>query len=504
VYATTATLLTMFFLLCIRIDITIEETLFALQLATRVRKITTNSQLQRNTNLKNLDAEMRKLKIELRDAHKKTTMLGSALLEAKKNAKKAQEKEKAVVTTAQVVPVSMAQQQHQVQMLEIKFKIAEEARKSAEQSTHQQKRNVTELTNKLAEAKESRDRAATELEVTQKSLRRTVEMARKITAEYSKLVKVHHSKSRDEENINESEDYAKESSLINMATLIDNELDILQSTTPPDSASRKSYTSNGQSSESKFGSDRYYDLDSRSPVKERTRFHQQFESASMVVPLGKTSASTDRNSEGRWTSQGYSASSGETTRRSSAPYGRSVSTTRVQRSTTQSSFGSPVASANSRPSSRSTVRSSSRGLLCAKKPFLVSEKGFTFNENVSSSDCYLMIGSVRSASTGGVPNSPPLQSRVGRFDRSRSSSMGYGESGLRSASASSTRQLQRRDSKLSESEFEDGVSLLSGSNQSMGQYSLNSLNARVMSITERTQLALKKHQVRQRKAFHCS
>ena len=99
-YATTATLLTMFLLLCIRIDITIEETLFALQLATRVRKITTNSQLQRNTNLKNLDAEMRKLKIELRDAHKKTTMLGSALLEAKKNAKKAQEKEKAVVTTA--------------------------------------------------------------------------------------------------------------------------------------------------------------------------------------------------------------------------------------------------------------------------------------------------------------------------------------------------------------------------------------------------------------------
>lgn len=334
--------------------------MFALQLATRVRKITTNSQLQRNTNLKNLDAEMRKLKIELREAHKKTTILGSALLEAKKSAKKAQEKEKAVVTTTQVMPVSLAQQQHQVQMLEIKFKIAEEARKSAEQSIQQQKRNVTELTTKLAEAKESRERAATELEVTQKSLRRTVEMARKITAEYSKLVKVYHSKSR-EEDVNESEDYAKESSLINMATLIENELDILQSTTP-DTRSRKSYPSNGQSSESKFGSGSYNNLDSTSPVKERTRFNQQSASASMVMPLGKTSTtSSDRNSGGRWMTQGYSVTSGETSGRSSAPYGRSVSTTRVQRSTTPSSFGSPAASSNSRPSSRSTVRSSSRG-----------------------------------------------------------------------------------------------------------------------------------------------
>lgn len=340
-------------------DITIEETLFALQLAVRVRKITTNSQLQRNTNLKSLDAEMRKLKIDLKEANRKTTILGSALLEAKKLVKKAQEKEKAVVTTAPVVPVSIAQQQHQVQMLEIKYKIAEEARKSAEQSSQQQKRHATELISKLAEAKEAREKTAVDLELTQKSLRRTVEMARKITIEYSKLVKAHHTQPRDE-NGNDSADYVKESSLIDLTTMIENELDILQSTTL-ESRSRRSYTPNGRSSETKFESGRYRDTDFSSPMRESTRFHKHSASASMSMISGRSSLD-ERSSGGRWMGQSYSTTSGDTIRRSSAPYGRSVSSTRVQRSTTPNTFSSPVTANNSRPSSRGTIRSSSRGL----------------------------------------------------------------------------------------------------------------------------------------------
>lgn len=344
----------------ISIDITIEETLFALQLATRVRKITTNSQLQRNTNLKNLDAEMRKLKIDLKEANRKTTILGSALLEAKKLAKKSQEKEKVVATTAQVVPASIAQQQHQVQILEIKFKIAEEARKSAEQTSQQQKRHAADLISKLAEAKEAREKTAVDLEITQKSLRRTVEMARKITTEYSKLVKAHHAQPR-EENGNDSADYVKESSLIDLTTLIENELDILQSTsTTLESRSRRSYTPNGRSSETKFESRRYHNQDFSSPIRDRTRFHKHSSSASMLMPSGRPSLD-ERSSGGRWMGQTYSTTSGDTSRRGSAPYGRSVSTTRVQRSTTPTSFGSPVAANNSRPSSRGTIRSSSRG-----------------------------------------------------------------------------------------------------------------------------------------------
>ena len=338
-------------------DITTEETLFALQLATRVRKITTNSQLQRNTNLKSLDAEMRKLKIDLKEANRKTTFLGSALLDAKKLVKKAQEKEKAV-TTAPVVPASIAQQQHQVQMLEIKYKIAEEARKSAEQSSQQQKRHATELTSKLAEAKEAREKTAVDLEITQKSLRRTVEMARKITIEYSKLVKAHHTQPR-EENGNDSADYVKESSLIDLTTLIENELDILQSTTL-ESTSRRSYTPNGRSSETKFESGRYRDTDFSSPMRESTRFRKHSASASMSMTSGRSSLD-ERSSGGRWMGQSYSTTSGDTIRRSSAPYGRSVSSTRVQRSTTPNTLSSPVAASNSRPSSRGTIRSSSRG-----------------------------------------------------------------------------------------------------------------------------------------------
>lgn len=93
---------------------------------------------------------------------------------------------------------------------------------------------------------------------------------------------------------------------------------------------------------------------------------------------------------------------------------------------------------------------------------------------------------MRSISTGGVPNSPPLPSRAARLDRNN---------GAQSANTNAST-TYRRDSKLSDSEFEDGISLLSGSIQSMCQSSLSSLNTRVMSISQRTELALRKHQVR--------
>ena len=348
-----------------------------MQLATRVRRITTSAQIQKNTNVKNLETEIRKLKLELKDANKKKDVLGGALLEAKKEAKKAQEKEKekASLSPVPAAPVSVSQQQHQQQLIEIKLRIAEDARKSAEQIAQQQKRQLAEYAAKLAEAREAREQTVADLETTQRSLKRTVEQAQKITAAYSKLAKLHAPGIGYEAEELKKSAFALEnelaSSLLTSSPLLEADLVLLRS---PNAKAARSITPN-PSCESKL--DNRYGLDST----------RNSLSATMPAPSGRPAAvrksgsavPSDRNS-GKWARQFHSpigssfaadefmeARSAEATS-SRSVNNRAVSATRAQRGMATTAFGfSPASSSaattcSSRHSSRGSSRSASASI----------------------------------------------------------------------------------------------------------------------------------------------
>lgn len=150
-------------------DVTLEETVFALQFATRVRKISFNGQAQKNFNNRNMELDLKKLKLELKESKKKITSMEETNIELKRDAKKSVEK--SLATT----------------QLEAKLKVLDEAKRAAEGVIQQLNRQVIDLTGKLQEEKSIRDQMSADLELTQRSMKKNVEQVKEKMVEIKKL-----------------------------------------------------------------------------------------------------------------------------------------------------------------------------------------------------------------------------------------------------------------------------------------------------------------------------
>ena len=157
-------------------DQTLDETVFALQFATRVRKISFNGQLQKSSNNRNAELDIKKLKLELKESKKKIASLEEAIVDMKRDAKKSVEKS---LTTTQ---------------LEAKLKVLDEAKRAAEGVIQQLNRQVIEITNKLHEEKSIRDQLSADLELTQRSMKKNMEQVKEKLIEIKKLNQIIKSK----------------------------------------------------------------------------------------------------------------------------------------------------------------------------------------------------------------------------------------------------------------------------------------------------------------------
>jgi len=512
------------------LDITVEETLFTLQLATRVRKITTSGHIQKNSNAKNLEAEIRRLKLELKDSNKKKMLLGGALLEAKKEVKKAQEK--VPLPAVQPVAASIPQQQHQIQIMEVRLKATEEARKATEAVMQQQKRQLAELTAKLKEEKDAREQTSMDLELTQRSLKKTIAQARKVTAEYSKQVKPQSQISGEGETND------------NAVVVLEDVFDALHNSMEDDLVWMNSSPQRSQStasSKKKPVGDATLETNRVSGTMPMPSFFpsdairaKQPSTSSMpppALPNKSTVTSPPSHRPGTPSSEivrGQTSHHSQSDEHPQSQNSRPVSATRPQRGS--SSFGfSPNTTSSSRPSSRGTVssvRSMSTGSVRSLTSSVAPPSGIPRNSNSSQSNATnSSINKVKTASSAlaaaaaftaqtvsgllsrTTPTSPAVSVPfVGRNSGGNiGTSVGGSGGGTRSVRSLSFNGMRKPNKNFDAVDENDNSSIYSGSNMSNNNSnngnvpsaaSLNSLSTRVSSVTQRTEMALKKHQVR--------
>jgi len=145
-------------------DLTFEESLFTLQFATRVRNINVGA-AQKQSNAKNLESSLKTLRNELKDAKKAKLASDEALLDLKKEQRKAP-------------PTAV---------MEAKLKSIEEARKAGEILMQQLNRQITECNVKLTDEKGEKEKLSNELTSTQRNLKKALEQLRDQTKENERL-----------------------------------------------------------------------------------------------------------------------------------------------------------------------------------------------------------------------------------------------------------------------------------------------------------------------------
>jgi hypothetical protein len=164
-------------------DLTSDESLFTLQFAQRVRNITLTT-AHRNISAKNLEISVKMLKSELRDVKKKKIALEELLAETKKDAKKALEKSSAP--------------------LESKIKQLEEAKRSQEFTIQNLQKQIHDLSSKIDDEKNSKQQSLFDLELTQRNLKRALEISKEYTAENDRISGILKTKEKELELLKEA------------------------------------------------------------------------------------------------------------------------------------------------------------------------------------------------------------------------------------------------------------------------------------------------------------
>jgi hypothetical protein len=147
-------------------DLTSDETLFTLQFAQRVRNITLTT-AHRNISAKNLEISVKVLKSELREVKKKKIALEELLVETKKDGKKALEKANGP--------------------LESKIKMLEDFKRTQETSVATLTKQIHDLNSKIDEEKNAKQQSLFDLELTQRNLKRALEISKEYTSENDRL-----------------------------------------------------------------------------------------------------------------------------------------------------------------------------------------------------------------------------------------------------------------------------------------------------------------------------
>jgi TolA-binding protein len=147
-------------------DLTSDETLFTLQFAQRVRNITLTT-AHRNISAKNLEISVKVLKSELREVKKKKIALEELLVETKKDAKKALEKANGP--------------------MESKIKALEDFKRTQETSVATLTKQIHDLNGKIDEEKNAKQQSLFDLELTQRNLKRALEISKEYTSENDRL-----------------------------------------------------------------------------------------------------------------------------------------------------------------------------------------------------------------------------------------------------------------------------------------------------------------------------
>lgn len=164
-------------------DLTFEESLFTLQFATRVRNITVGP-AQKQSNAKNLEAQMKVLKAELKEMKRSKQAVEDAMHELKKEQKK--------------VPPSA--------LMEAKLKTIEEARKAGEILMQQLNRQITECNVKLSDEKELKEQVTADLNLAQKNLKKALEQVKELTRANERLEMLIKKKENELEGLREQQE----------------------------------------------------------------------------------------------------------------------------------------------------------------------------------------------------------------------------------------------------------------------------------------------------------
>lgn len=158
----------------------LDETLFTLQFATRVRNINLGAAV-RYSNTKNLEVTAKNLRIEVKELKKKKALLEEALAEAKKEIKRAGEKSTAP--------------------LESKVKAMEEGKRAAELLAQQLTKQLQEVTNRVNEEKLHSDKLTEEVELIQKNFKKALDQIKELKAENDRVSAMLKSKERELESV---------------------------------------------------------------------------------------------------------------------------------------------------------------------------------------------------------------------------------------------------------------------------------------------------------------
>lgn len=150
-------------------DLTLDETLFTLGFASRVRNVSLGV-ARRNFNAKNLEESIKVAKAEAREMRKKRAILEESVLELKKQLKKTTEK--------------MSVQ------TDVRGKAIEEYKRATEAQIQQLGKSNQDLLLRLQDEKETKQRVQQELEALQKSFKKANEHIKEIQKEREKMAAV--------------------------------------------------------------------------------------------------------------------------------------------------------------------------------------------------------------------------------------------------------------------------------------------------------------------------
>jgi hypothetical protein len=148
-------------------ELTIEETLFTLQFAVRVRNISLGS-AKRQVSTKNLEEALRVLKAEMKETKKRRMQLEETVQEVKRENKRLTDKA-ATIT-------------------ENKQRATEDARSKVDGQIQQLMRTNDEMKSRITEEKEAKQQAVQELDLVQKTLKKTQDQMKEINKDKDKIL----------------------------------------------------------------------------------------------------------------------------------------------------------------------------------------------------------------------------------------------------------------------------------------------------------------------------
>mmetsp|Transcript_16441 Transcript_16441/g.22446 ORF Transcript_16441/g.22446 Transcript_16441/m.22446 type:complete len:278 (-) Transcript_16441:166-999(-) len=209
-------------------------------------------------------------------------------------------------------------------------------------------------------------------------------------------------------------------------------------------------------------------------------------------------------------------------------HSRPVSATRTNRGSTSFGFSPTNTTSSSRPSSRGTTRSISTGSVRSVSSFATappsgiprntsndpshsSSTNSRSSKSKTASSAFAAAAAFTAQTVSGLlsrttPNSAAVPSPF--IGRNSGGNTGVGGSGARSIRSFSFNGMKRTSKNFDGVDESDSSSIYSGSNMSNNNgnvpsgastSSLNSLSTKVSSVTQRTEMALKKHQLRMEK-----